>query len=142
MALFKLSVQPNKFWFNNWKFLFQTHQCELTWPYWPFTALKKPQNCQFIKFLNWGSNQVCKYFNSEKNIETSRCHKIGFLLTKIGVFVVVGIIFLSRIQKCPKLDWKVWNIVHYGNLPWYTEQIQLIQCLIWYKLLLTKLGVK
>ena len=47
MALFKLSVQPNKFWFNNSKFLFQTHQCELTWPYWPFTALKNPQNCQF-----------------------------------------------------------------------------------------------
>ena len=103
---------------------------------------KTPKIANFSEFLKWGSNQVCKYFNSEKNIETSRCHKIGFLLTKIGVFVVVRIIFLSRIQKCPKLDWKVWKIVHYGNLPWYTEQIQLIQCLRWYKLLLIKLGVK
>ena len=29
IALFKLSVQPYNFLFNNWKFLFQTHQCEL-----------------------------------------------------------------------------------------------------------------
>ena len=103
MALFKLSVQPNKFWFNNWKFLFQTHQCELTWPYWPFTALKKPKIANFSKFLKWGSNQVCKYFNPEKNIETSRCHKIGFLLTKIDVFVVVGIIFFKQNSKMPKI---------------------------------------
>ena len=74
--------------------------------------------------------------------ETSRCHKIGFLWTNIGVFVLVGIISLSRIWKLPILDGKAPKIVHYAKLPWYTGQIKLIHCLGGCKPILTILGLK
>ena len=74
--------------------------------------------------------------------ETSRCHKIGFLWTNIGVFVLVGSVSLSRFWKLPILDWKAPKIVHYAKLPWYTGQIRLIHCLGGCKPFLTILGLK
>ena len=66
MALFKLSVQPYKFLVNNWKFLFQTHQCDLPDHIDLYSSQKRPKLPILVNFWSGGQTKFVNISNLKK----------------------------------------------------------------------------